>query len=131
MLREAKEPTMRLPNVLNQLNDAVFLLNPRFDVIVDANPKACALLGYSRSELVSVGISAIHPDEIQEFRMDGGCAGRGIGAARPRSLAGPQGQPFCICGVEQIVSWCLPASNYGQIRQSHDRAWVTLDCFLA
>ena len=60
---------MRLPDVLNQLNDAVFVINPRFDEIIDANPKACALLGYSRSELVSVGLSAIHPDEIQEFRM--------------------------------------------------------------
>ncbi len=60
---------MRLPNVFDQLNDAVFVIDSRSDVIVDANPKACALLGYSRSELVSVGISAIHPDEIQEFRM--------------------------------------------------------------
>ena len=65
MLRDAKEPTMRMPDVLDQLNDAVFVINPRFHVIVDANPKACALLGYSRSELISVGISAIHPDEIQ------------------------------------------------------------------
>lgn len=59
---------MRLPYVLDQLNDAVFVINPRFDAIVDANPKACELLGYSRSELLSLGISAIHPDDIQEFK---------------------------------------------------------------
>ena len=57
----------------------------------------------------------------------GQCAGRGIGAARPRPLAGPQGQPFGICGIEQIVSWSVPAYNYGRIRQSHDRVGVPLD----
>jgi len=73
---------MRLPNVFDQLNDAVFVIDSRSDVIVDANPKACALLGYSRSELVSVGISAIHPDEIQNF----GCS---LGRFKQRDGVGP------------------------------------------
>ena len=59
---------MRLPYVLNQLNDAVFLIDPRTDMVVSANVKACAMLGYSPDELTSVDVSAIHPDEIQEFK---------------------------------------------------------------
>lgn len=59
---------MRLPMVLNQLNDAVFAIEIGTDRIMDANPKACAMLGYDRDELVSLGVSAIHPDEIQEFK---------------------------------------------------------------
>ena len=59
---------MRLPNVLNKLNDAVLLIDPESETIADANPEACAMLGYSREELTSVGVSAVHPDDIQEFR---------------------------------------------------------------
>lgn len=59
---------MRLPDVLNQLNEAVFVITPGSDAIADANPKACELLGYSRCELLSIGVSAIHPDEMQEFK---------------------------------------------------------------
>lgn len=59
---------MRLPNVLNQLNDAVFLIDPESDRIADANSEACAVLGYSLEELISVGVFVVHPDDIQEFR---------------------------------------------------------------
>ncbi len=59
---------MRLPNLLNQLKDAVFLIDPESDSIADANPEACALLGYSREELISIGVFAVHPDDIQEFQ---------------------------------------------------------------
>jgi len=59
---------MRLPYVLDQLNDAVFLIDPRTDRVSDANSKACEMLGYSPDELTSMDVSAIHPDEIQEFK---------------------------------------------------------------
>ncbi|PKB70477.1 MAG: hypothetical protein BZY87_10125 [SAR202 cluster bacterium Io17-Chloro-G6] len=58
---------MRLPNILNQLNDAVFLIDPGEGRIADANPKACAMLGYSRDEFMSARDSAINPDEIQKL----------------------------------------------------------------
>lgn len=45
-------------------NDAIFVLDPAKDRILAANPRACAMLGYSAQELASVPISAVHPDEM-------------------------------------------------------------------
>ena len=59
---------MRLPQVLDELNDAVMMIDPRTNRVADANSKSCAMLGYSRDELISVAVSAIHPDEMQEFK---------------------------------------------------------------
>jgi PAS domain S-box-containing protein len=53
--------------IFDHSNDAIFLIDPVQDVILDANPKACHLLGYSRQELLSMGISAIHPREMPQL----------------------------------------------------------------
>ena len=50
--------------VFDHSNDAIFVINPAEDCIVDANPRACAMLGYTREELLSLPISAIHPNEM-------------------------------------------------------------------
>ena len=50
--------------VFDHSNDAIFVINPGGDCIVDANPRACAMLGYTREELLSLPISAIHPNEM-------------------------------------------------------------------
>lgn len=50
--------------VFEHSNDAIFVLDPAGDCIVDANPKASSMLGYTREELLSLPISAIHPDEM-------------------------------------------------------------------
>ena len=49
-------------------NDAIFVLDPLGDRILDANPKACAMLDYSRDEMLSTPISAIHPHEIPQLQ---------------------------------------------------------------
>lgn len=53
--------------VFEAANDAIFVIDPAQDRIVDANPKACALLGYDRRELLNTPISVIHPQEMLEL----------------------------------------------------------------
>ena len=48
-------------------NDAIFVIDPKEDKILDVNPKACRMLGYSYEELLSLPISSIHPHEILRF----------------------------------------------------------------
>ncbi len=53
--------------VFEYSNDAIFVIDPEQDRILDANPKACSLLGYSHEELLATPISAIHPQEMPEL----------------------------------------------------------------
>ena len=50
--------------VFDHSNDAIFVMNPVEDCIVDANPRACEMLGYTREELLCLPVSAIHPNEM-------------------------------------------------------------------
>ena len=66
--------------VFDHSNDAIFVIDPAEDRIVDANPRACAMLGYTREELLSLPISAIHPNEmavLQAFAQSVFETGRG------------------------------------------------------
>ncbi|MBI2997389.1 MAG: PAS domain S-box protein, partial [Deltaproteobacteria bacterium] len=53
--------------VFNYSNDAIFVFDPAHDRILDVNPKACSLLGYSREELLSIPVSAVHPKEMPQL----------------------------------------------------------------
>jgi len=53
-----------LRKIFNYSNDAIFVIDPDRDQIVEVNPRACGLLGYSRDELLSMPISAIHSREM-------------------------------------------------------------------
>ena len=49
-------------------SDAIFIINPTENRIVDANPAACHLLGYSYRELTEkISIADVHPDEMPEL----------------------------------------------------------------
>jgi PAS domain S-box-containing protein len=54
----------RFRKVFTYSNDAIFVIDPDEDKIVDVNPKATKMLGYSREELLSLPITAIHPNEM-------------------------------------------------------------------
>jgi PAS domain S-box-containing protein len=45
-------------------NDAIIVFDPENDRILDANPNACKILGYSKKELITLPVSAIHPHEL-------------------------------------------------------------------
>lgn len=54
--------------IFNASNDAILVIDPRADQILEANPQAEKLLGYSREELLnSVSISSIHPEEMPQL----------------------------------------------------------------
>ncbi len=64
-LQESEE---RLRRIFNASNDAIFVIDPSSDRILEANPQSTQLLGYSRDELLeSVRISSVHPDEMPQF----------------------------------------------------------------
>ncbi len=48
-------------------SDAIFLIDPTRDKILDANPRACDMLGYSYEELLSLGISAVYSSKMPEL----------------------------------------------------------------
>lgn len=60
-LRESEE---RYQRVFDYSNDAIFVIDPAKNQILDANPKACSMLGYSAEEMLSVPVSTIHPDDM-------------------------------------------------------------------
>jgi len=58
----------RLSKIFNHSNDAIFIIDPPNDKIMDVNPKACQILGYSKKELMAMSISDIHPKEMVQLR---------------------------------------------------------------
>jgi PAS domain S-box-containing protein len=54
--------------LFEESSDAVYLMDPMDDRIVEANGAGCALLGYTRDELLASTVSDIHPAEMPELR---------------------------------------------------------------
>lgn len=62
----------RLRKIFEHSNDAILVIDPQRDRVLEANPKASQLLGYSRDELInSVRVSTIHPEEMEQVRAFG------------------------------------------------------------
>lgn len=58
----------RFRKIVTASNDAILVLDPQQDTILEANPKATQLFGYSQQELVnSVSISEIYPQEMPKL----------------------------------------------------------------
>ena len=55
--------------LFEEASDAAFLMDPVDDRIVEANRAGCALLGYTRAELLSSTVSDIHPAEMPQLRQ--------------------------------------------------------------
>ena len=62
-----QENEERFHKIFDHSNDAIFVIDPARDAILDVNPKACSMLGYSREELLSLHISNIHPNEMPKL----------------------------------------------------------------
>ena len=64
-LRRSEE---RFRKIFDHSNDAIIVMDPVQDRILDVNAMACDMLGYGREELLSTSITAIHPNEMPELR---------------------------------------------------------------
>lgn len=62
--RAARESEERYRKIFEHSNDAIFVIDPEADRILDVNSKTCGMLGYSREELLSMPVSAVHPGEM-------------------------------------------------------------------
>jgi len=70
--RELRANEQRLRRIFDYSNDAIVVIDPKCDRILEANPKAVTMLGYSREELLtSVRVSSIHPNEMSKLRAFG------------------------------------------------------------
>ena len=77
-LRESKE---RLARIYASANDGIFVVDPLKDEIMEVNPKAAELVGYTVEEMTGMPMSAFHPDEmplLTEFSEGVLSAGSGI-----------------------------------------------------
>lgn len=64
---EVADSAQRFRMIFEHSRDALFLLEPAKDLILDASPSACALLGYDREELKGMSVAKIHPDEMEDL----------------------------------------------------------------
>ncbi len=69
-----KETTGRLKSeerfrkIFMNSNDAILVIDPEGDKILEINPRASHMLGFTKKELLSKRVSDIHPDMMKEFR---------------------------------------------------------------
>ncbi len=62
------ESEKRFRTIFDHSNDAIFVIDPEQDEILEVSPKACDMLGFTKEELLSRRISEIHPDEVFEMK---------------------------------------------------------------
>ena len=54
--------------VFEHVNEPAYVMDPQHDRILAANDAGCAMLGYTREELLETPISRIHPAELAELQ---------------------------------------------------------------
>jgi two-component system, chemotaxis family, sensor kinase Cph1 len=54
--------------VFEHASEPAYVMDPESERVLDANDAGCALLGYSREELLRTPIARIHPAELPELR---------------------------------------------------------------
>lgn len=137
-LRASEE---RFSKIFNLSNDAGFVLDPAADTIVDANQRAAALLGYGHRELLTLPISAIHPDEMPRltrftnavFEQGGGWTDElsCVTKAGERISAEISASAVEIGGERRIVAWVRDISDRKKaeeaLRESEERFRLLVD----
>ena len=54
--------------IFERVNEPAYVMDPQHDRILAANDAGCAMLGYTREELLETPISRIHPAELAELQ---------------------------------------------------------------
>ncbi len=65
--RAARESEQRFRDIFNAVNDAIYILDPGTQQIIDTNYVALDLLGYSEHEIRGMQIEVIHPNEMKQL----------------------------------------------------------------
>ena len=65
---DARRKESWFEQVFQSSYDAILIVAPDEDRIIDANPRAEELLEYTREELLGTPLSAIHPDELPRLK---------------------------------------------------------------
>ena len=69
--RELERSDVRFRRLFDHSSDAIVVVDPEHAHVVDANPRACALFGYSRQEIRHVPMMDLHPlddmPKVEEF----------------------------------------------------------------
>jgi len=69
---EKKEQGLQLFRALiDQSNDAIFIISPKNAQFLDVNQHACKMLGYTREELLSIGVPEIDVGLPENFTWEG------------------------------------------------------------
>jgi len=63
-LRELRDSEAHFRALFQHANDAIFLVDPKHDRIIDANARASEMLEYSHEELLATPMSTIQPEEM-------------------------------------------------------------------
>ena len=84
MIAEAlRESEAHYRRVFEQCNDSILIIDPANDQIVEANPQASTMLGFSPEELLATPISEIHPHDLADlFAFTETVFRRGTGRAK-------------------------------------------------
>ncbi len=98
--------------LFEQANDAIFIESME-DRILDANPRACDLMGYSRDELLRMTVSDLQAPEIR---------GRAGGVIR-KELSEHQGQPFESVNVHRDGTR-IPVEVSNSVLQSRNQQLI-------
>ena len=53
----------RFRKIFESSNDGIFIVDPSHDCILNANRRACQMLGYTLDELLKIRVSEIHPTD--------------------------------------------------------------------
>ena len=62
------EQEERYRKIFESSQDAILVIDPERDILIDFNPRACTMLGYSHEQLLLARVSDIHPEEMAKLR---------------------------------------------------------------
>jgi two-component system, chemotaxis family, sensor kinase Cph1 len=63
----SRESDLMTGTVFEHAPEPAYIMDPKEDRILAANDAGCALLGYTREELVGMHVARIHPAEMPEL----------------------------------------------------------------
>lgn len=72
-LRDSQEALQRneqrFRTIFSQSNDGIFVVDMDADRYLDVNPQACAMMGYPRDEMLTLGPTSFHAHELDRLEM--------------------------------------------------------------